>query len=523
MFKVNFYSLLLFLVVAVGLTIALTPTFFGFFPFTFDQGRDLLWVKNQIDFKRPSLIGPWGSLAGVYFGPLWFWLLTIPYLISGGNPLVITLFNGLVVFGTIVLAAFLVKGFSRRFAYFLIFLGFLSSGVHGISGFAFSQHLLPLFTFLLLYSYGQLLLRTNRKHFLLSCFWLGLMFHAEPPLAVFSLPSLLVITYLSPKKSAIFNLKYLILGLIVFMIPFLPLIFFDLRHGFIQTKSVFLYLTGDNQSLGDILPFHQRLADRFLQFFKIFRLSVLQKPTLAAILLLIAVFVANTLLKKPKFLQKLWSASLIYVFSLLIIFIVYPPQLKSFYLDGFILISILWLALALTALWEMKKYRFFIVCYLVFAFVQNMSPAYFANSLKNNFADKAKAGSIFANQKRVLDWIYQDAAGNGFKVYTYVSPVYDYPYQYLFFWHGLRKYGYLPEEFAYLPGQPEYVQKKGEQLMRLATKIKKADHNIYLIVEKEGYSERVEKWYQNFETKTYSLLAKKEFPGSIVVEKRRIL
>src|SRR3989304_9281168 len=56
-------------------------------PFAYDMGRDLLWAKDIAFYHIPTLIGPAASIWGVYFGPLWFYFLSFPLWISGGNPL----------------------------------------------------------------------------------------------------------------------------------------------------------------------------------------------------------------------------------------------------------------------------------------------------------------------------------------------------------------------------------------------------------------------------------------------------
>ncbi|OGD63876.1 hypothetical protein A2160_01430 [Candidatus Beckwithbacteria bacterium RBG_13_42_9] len=514
--KADVYLVILLLVALVSLLMTTVPIFSGIFPFTFDQGRDLLWVKNQVDFKRPSLLGPWGSLSGVYFGPLWFWLLTLPYLFFQGNPVGITLFNALVVFSALFLGAWLFKRPAKTLAYFFLLLGFLSPAVQGISRYAFSQHLLPILTLLLIYSYAQILYKKSRLHFILAALWIGLMFHAEPPLSIFSIPPWLIVTWLSHKKKKFLNLKLIILALMVFLISLFPLALFDLRHGFLQTKTVLAYLMGKNKSLGDILPFWQRLLDRPYQFFLVFQASIFPKSFWICLGIFLLTIYFNLRNKTKNFINHWWQVSLIYMASLLIIFIFYPPQLKSFYLDGLIMIYLFWAARGLTYVWGQKKHLL-VAGTLILAFWFNLEPWSFFKSYRLGFGDQLQQGSLFINQTRALDWIYQKANGQGFTVYTYVPPVYDYNYQYLFFWYGLKHYGYLPEEFSYLPNQPEYVQKKSEQLIRLQDKIKPGQGEVYLILEKEGYSDRQEKWLQQFSSEEYSLIEKAELPGNILV------
>src|SRR3990170_2666576 len=51
-------------------------------PFAYDMGRDLLWAKDIVFYKEPTLIGPAASIWGVYFGPLWYYFLSIPLIFS---------------------------------------------------------------------------------------------------------------------------------------------------------------------------------------------------------------------------------------------------------------------------------------------------------------------------------------------------------------------------------------------------------------------------------------------------------
>ncbi|HCS78548.1 TPA: hypothetical protein DIV55_02275 [Patescibacteria group bacterium] len=517
------YPLLTSLAVVTGLLISLVPILSGIFFFTFDQARDLLWVKNQVDFLVPTLIGPPGSLEGVFFGPVWLWLLTVPYLAANGDPVMTTLFNAFVVFGAGLLGTLYLYKHHKATAYFFLILTFISPAIHLLTGYAFAQHLLPLLTVVLIYTFAHMLKSGSRKHFFIAIFCIALMFHAEPVVSVFSLASLPVILLVTPHKKNLLNAKTILLAIIVFGLPFLPQIVFDFKHDFLQTRGVFVYLSGTSKSLGDILPFPERLLDRPVMLFTTYQLSIVRSsPFLAAIFLLLSFFVTRKLSIKP-FFKALLQASGLYLLSLWIVFTLFPPQFKIFYLDGVVMIYLLWTAIILGALWEKKKLRIFLSLILVVIGWHNLQPLRFYNSWKNGFVAEQKSGSIFKTQKAIVDLIYKDSSGDGFKVYTYSPAIYDYPYQYLFLHYGVSHYGYLPAEFSYLPNQPLYVQKKDLQLKRITDKIKPAGQYLYLIVEPGQYSDRQKKWLTNFPVDQYPRLWQQTFPDGTQLEKRHKL
>lgn len=517
-FYLSFLPILTVLIIWIIVTFV--PLFKGLFYFSFDQARDLIWVKNQIDFGKITLVGPSGSLTGVFFGPLWFWVLIIPYLITGGDPVGITVFNGLLILVTIFLAFFLFRKQAPLLAYFAILTGLLSPGLRSIAEYAFSQHMLPLLTLLLIFSYTQILLYTSKKYFLTAAFLIALMFHAEPATSIFSLPSLLLTVYFSPDKKRLLNPFLLLMGISIFTIPFLPQLLFDIRHDFIQTRSILSYLQGNNESLGGILPLTERVSDRTLKFFDVFRSATIQNPTIISILVFLTTIVSIIKEKKDKFVQSVWISSIIYIFSLWLFFVIYPPELKRFYLDGLLIIFTIIHAIALSILWKRKQLRIFLMVYLFFVFIESFSPMKQIELFKTNFSERYQHGGTFANQRNIVDSIYQDASGRGFFAYTYSSAIYDYPYQYLFLSHGIKKYGYLPEEFSYLPNQPEYVQYKNAQLQRLQDRIKPGDNLIYLVVDADNQLQRRTEWLKNFPTEKLPFIERRVFPDKTVVEKR---
>jgi hypothetical protein len=520
--KVSFPQLLaiffLITAVAAGLIVTVAPMLSGLFPLTFDQGRDFLWVKNQIDFLKPSLIGPWGSLEGTFFGPLWFWLLSIPYIIFGGSPLAMALFNTFVVYAAILTAALLVKRRSSVAAYFIAIFGFTSFGIRGPASFPFSQHLLPLLTISLI------LTKPALKPILLALLLISIMFHSEPVTALVSLPSFILIFALSPQSKKLITPRNITLAAITFCLPFLPQLFFDYRHQFLQFKAIGKFLSGYQGNFGgEILPLSQRLTLYLQEFFTIFRRAVLLEPPVISLILLLIIILTNLCHPSNSFLRKIWQASLIYITSFLIGFILLPWPLKLMYLTGLLPLYILWLGLGFKQLWQLRFLRLPLIALTLTLIWLNLDPIYFIDSYRNNFADKYQYGSLFVNQKSALDWIYQQTNQQGFKVYTYVPPVYDYNYQYLFFWYGMGKYGYLPQEFSYLPNQPEYVPLKSAQLNKLDSYIKPDSGHLFLIIEIDTTAGRVEEWLTKLPLQNYAIIDQVVLPDRTQIKHYRLL
>jgi len=103
--------------------------------------------------------------------------------------------------------------------------------------------------------------------------------------------------------------------------------------------------------------------------------------------------------------------------------------------------------------------------------------------------------SNLRNQLETIDWVYMEAKGGAFKVYSFVPSIYDHNYHYLFWWYGTKTYGYQPSEVAYLPDQPEYIQDEG--VLWNKTKTFTDQSSIFLIIENKS-SERFPGWNGQF-------------------------
>lgn len=95
-----------------------------------------------------------------------------------------------------------------------------------------------------------------------------------------------------------------------------------------------------------------------------------------------------------------------------------------------------------------------------------------------------------------IDYIYKDAKGKKFGLLVFTPPVYTYAYDYLVWWHGGKKYNYIPQK-----------DKKGV---------------FYLLMEPDpGKPSSYKGWLETV-IKTGTILETKELPSGFIIQKRYV-
>jgi hypothetical protein len=126
--------------------------------------------------------------------------------------------------------------------------------------------------------------------------------------------------------------------------------------------------------------------------------------------------------------------------------------------------------------------------------------------------------SMMYNQISVLDWIYTLNDHDGFNVYNYTDTFYDYPYQYLFWWYGREKYGFMPCEYSNYPLShkemyiPNYLSYSEPQLG--------CNRLRFLIIQSDTNGQSNAYWINDFQEETR--LIDQTMIGAIRVEKREV-
>jgi len=463
------------------------------FAFTIDQGRDLVDVRHMIVTHIPRLVGPTTSINGLLLGPFYYYFLSLPFIIFGGNPASFVYWQILWFQLAAAILFFVFKKNNSVLAYITAILLLLSPVGFYTGRYFWTANTMPVLTILFFSSLFFAFWNKKPKSMIILGLLSGLSLQVEAAFGVIFFPFALLVFLI--KKTPFKQILFLASS---FLITIVPQAIFELRHGFIMTKTLTAGLSGSSGVLGEKLSMSTRILQRKAVFVGVLRDSNhVYYEYLGIILLVALIFGLYYLIKgKTKVIRDTILLSLAFILFTGIFYLIFPQQVKNWYVLGLTIPVIIFLSASLSAIFERGiRGKIGIWAFILFCFYH----VWLAQSdYLNKYALKPSADpSNLSNQLKAIDWVYQKAGGKAFYVYSYLPSVYDYPYQYLFWWYGTNKYGYQPADISYLPNQPEYI--KNSDIFW--TKKISADKTspTFLIIEKDSENpERISAWRGNF-------------------------
>lgn len=305
-----------------------------------------------------------------------------------------------------------------------------------------------------------------------------------------------------------------------FGVTLLPQIVFELRHQFVMTKTFLKEISGESQILGEKISFWEAQLSHLQDFANFTDQIITGNIYLSYGLMILATAFLIYKFRKLSQINKEYflSASLFVVFAF-IFYSWYLHALKGWYILGLRIPYIIILGLFFAEVIKLKHFVFKLaVAGLLIFSTFNMLQLQWKFVPEGNFNSRSGDKSNFRNEIEAIDWVYTKANGQGFRAYNYIPSIYDYPYQYLYWWHGGRTYGYHPETVTYLDNVPEYIKDNNKYYDK--AKPAGEDPLIFLIYEKDSSPDRLFGWLGNF-TK-YCSLEKQEYTWGTTVEMRKI-
>ena len=219
-----------------------------------DEGRDAIIIKNMLVNYHFPLIGPPTSVGNIYLGPLYYYMMAVSMFIFFLNPVAAAGMNALIGVVVVVLIYYIAKPwFNRQAGLIASFLYAISSVNIIYSRSSWNPNPAPFFSLIAIFGFYK---AHQSRNFL----WLILTGIASAAalqmhyLALILVPILLILWFYEVfKKKYVLNLlSGTILGISAFFVVSFPLIWFDLRHNFLNYRALTELLTQGNAIKGDI-------------------------------------------------------------------------------------------------------------------------------------------------------------------------------------------------------------------------------------------------------------------------------
>jgi hypothetical protein len=409
----------------------------------------MLALWNIVHTHKLLLIGFTTGLPGVFYGPWWYYLLLLPYILSFGNPQGVALTMAIVGIVTIFFGFFLGKKIGGYFlGISLASLIAVSPAMLSLSSQIWNPFISPIFIVASLLVLHKIYSEEKPKigYYFILGFLVALIIDLEIVFGLLlAIGLVLALLVIKNKKIQLRSIMSFLIGAAVI---FSPRIIFEIRHQFLMTTAFVKFLTVSDSSQGSNLI--ETFVNRLSMLFNQFNSTVALDNKFLGIIIILFMLIAIVLFyrKTSEINKKFINTSLIVLLTFLVGLTFFHHDVWPHYLVGLPVFYLLLFCLAVSLIVQKTKNYIVPSLIVVILFLINFNPV----SIINNLNKPMWVGdaSVYRNQLAVIDYVYQQSAGKDFKYVVYTPPVYDYPYQYLFKWYGPNKYHYAPSKDARL-------------------------------------------------------------------------
>lgn len=457
--KFIYFLLAIILIAATYVRVYRTDVILHFF---YDQGRDALVIWDFVQNGNFFLIGPTTGIAGIFRGPFYYYLIAPFYWLGGGDPVYPDVFLALTTVAAIAFMFYILKLFKdRTTGIFAAILASLSFYLMYASRWLSNPTPMLFLSMLFVFSF-YLIMNKKQWAWVLLSFTAGLsLFHFGSSGEFFYFPAILIFAIWQYKKFP--NIKIIFLSALAFLLTASPLILFDFRNDFLLFNNIKAFIF-EKESFKT--SFSEVLTKRLDLYNGVFWGNIFPSPNNVTRYLVygfsfLFLFLLPKLLVNKYF--KLTSLILLSPIIGLLFFQGNEGNVYGYYLTGYYLIAVLWMALVLREIWQFWPGKIFVLVFLYIFTTSNWA------IIKGFINDNVDGPSTIAYrpQKQAIEWIYKNASGENFNVDVYVPPVIPYAYDYLFTWYESKSEynGKIDENIELLytlyeqdPGHPDRLQ-----------------------------------------------------------------
>lgn len=435
--------------------------------FTYDQARDMLDIRVLGEAKDLAVLGPTTSINGLRLGPFYYYLNLPAYWFGGGNPQALVYWN-IILF--LITGGFIYWYFKKRNIYlgFLVGTFFLMAPqMFNLTRYFWNANMATYLSVYFFVSLWNFLEKKDKK----SVLWLGitsgLLTQFE---AAFGIVCLLYSIFIIVFYKKYSTWKSFLIGVLPW---FLPQILLEIKNKFQMTKLLLGIFTGTNDILGDKLTISETVLSHLKAFRYFFEGQFVLNYGWGLVILILAIIL---IFINKKYRKEGIGFILFLVFAFVFYTAIYHHDLKHWYLESLRVWYSFVIAIGLVNIYKIKKWVMVLIgLFIIKSFWLTINDQ--SQFIKQKQSDDPKN---LANLIKNVDWVYEKMGNDGFVAYNYVPEIYDYPNQYLYWWYGIKKYGFMPEKVSYsLAEVPEYIRMQNA----FYNKTKTATTKIALIYE----------------------------------------
>lgn len=420
-----------------------------------EQGTEYLVTKSIAIDHQIVFTAHQGGFGGFSKGSGFNYLLTIPFILGNGDPFGGRLFMLTISILTVSLAFILTSRiFNLWTAALISFLLAVSPNLKDYAGGISPPFLIPFLTVFFIYFLFKAFNGQNKFIPLLALI-VGLMTHFEMATAGI-LFSLLILTGIICLIKKTIPYRYYFFSICFFALPILPILFFDIKHNFSNTKGIIKMLEMSKPQTSLILnnTFDNRLEVFNWNFISTFSPNpIIWFPILSLILFGIYRFTNNrkVSLKEKNFVLYL---GLIPIFTFLILLIYPGDVINQWWITHLAVIYCFLLGIFLNYFWSKSKFKLLVIVLIII-----LSIAFVKRTLFIYKTQFIYPPVNYIREMSAIEYIFQDAKRKTFGILVFAKRD-QANYDYLIWWLGNTKYKYQPHRakkgLYYIIIEPNY-------------------------------------------------------------------
>lgn len=218
-----------------------------------DEGRDDIIVRRLLVYGDPILIGPGTSIGNMYLGPLYYYMMAPALYLANYSPTGPAIMVALLGVATIYLLWHIATAwFPSKFNFIALGLAALYASSPTAIIFARSSwnpNIMPFFSLLSIWAIWKVWKEKDYKWFIVEGISFAFVLQSHY-LGVLLLPVIIFYKFLAYKKSVRDKrqkefIRWNIYGTLVFAFLMSPLLLFDMRHNFQNSRALQTFLTTD--------------------------------------------------------------------------------------------------------------------------------------------------------------------------------------------------------------------------------------------------------------------------------------